>query len=248
MGLLRENIDHLRADGQQESPSYLIALNNLASLIEMAGDYRSSLAMFEEVVERARRHEGFPHAEYFRTNLGRSYVLNGRLDEARALLEDRAEQGEPSPDRRIEHARRALNLAEWSRRNGQPRAALEQVDAAIASLAMLQPESHAREGGAAVVRGLVLRDLGRVSAAADEFRRAIELLKRYNGRDANATLDAELQLADMLLRLGRVDEARALHARLTPLLPARFVEASPVRIQHAALARRLQAPGMVNPK
>ena len=249
MGLMRENIEHLRAGGQQESPSYLIALNNLASLVEMAGDHRASLAMFEEVVERARRHEDFPHAEYFRTNLGRSYVLNGRLDDARALLERTPEaQGEPSHERRIEQARRTLNLAEWSRRSGQPEAALVQLDAAIAALAMLHPESHAREGGAAVIRGLVLRDLGRIEAAAVEFRRAVDLLARYNGKDANATLDAELQLSETLLRLGRIDEARALHARLTPLLPARFVEASPVRLQHAALARRLQATSVASRK
>jgi eukaryotic-like serine/threonine-protein kinase len=246
MALMRENVDLLRKNGQQDSPSYLIGLNNLASLLETAGDHPTSLAMFEEAVAGAERQPDFAHARYFRINLGRSLMLNGRLDDARPLLETAIEEGEASLERDVERARRGANLAEWLRRSGRLDEALAQADAAVAAFANVYPMGHARQGSAASIRGLVLRDQGRLEEAAREFRRAADLLARFNGENANPTLDAELQLADMLDRLGKTDDARALHARMTPLLPARFLDGSPVRMQHAALGRRLQAHRVVN--
>jgi tetratricopeptide (TPR) repeat protein len=192
--------------------------------------------MFEEVVDGAERQPDFPHTRYFRVNLGRSLMLNGRLDAARPLLEAAVDEGEASHDRDIESARRSGRLDE----------ALAQADIAVTAFAKAYPSGHARQGGAASIRALVLRDQGRLDEAAQEFRRAADLLARFNGEDANSTLDAQLQLADVQHRLGKTDEARALHARMTPLLPARFVDGSPVRIQHAELGRRLQADRVVN--
>jgi serine/threonine-protein kinase len=111
MELMRENIELLRKNRQQDSPSYLIGLNNLASLLETAGDYPTSLAMFEEVVDRSTRQADFPHARYFRVNLGRSLMLNGRLDAALPLLETPIEDGEASLDRDIERAGVIVQIA-----------------------------------------------------------------------------------------------------------------------------------------
>ena len=241
MALMRENLALLRKGGQQDSPSYLIGLNNLASLLEMAGDHPTALAMFEEVVAGAQRQPDFPHTPYFRVNLGRSLMFNGRLDAARPLLEGATEDTAASHDRAIESARRSAHLAEWSRRSGRLDEALAHADAAVAAYETLYPAGHARQGGAASIRALVLRDLGRLDEAASEFRRSADLLARFSGENANATLESQLQLADVLARLGNADEARTLHARMAPLLPARFVEGSPVRKQHAELGRRLQA-------
>ena len=58
---------------------------------------------------------------------------------------------------------------------------------------------------------------------------------------ANSTIDVELQLARVLYARGNYDEARRLHARIEPLLPARFVETAEVRVDHAELGRRLAA-------
>jgi serine/threonine-protein kinase len=239
--LLRENVERMRASGQRDTPSYLIGLNNLASLLEQAGDYPGSLGLFEEVVAGSDRQPAFvQHQSTFRRNLGRSRMLNGRLDDARALLEAPVEEG-ATLDLAIERARRSANMAEWLRRSGRLPDALAAIDEARAGFARLYPQGHARLGGVALVRGAVLRDAGRLGEAADELRRAVEMLRRFAGAEANTTLDAELQLAGVLARLGRLDEARVLHARLAPLLPTRFVEAAPQRAQHAALARRLGA-------
>jgi serine/threonine-protein kinase len=137
-------------------------------------------------------------------------------------------------------------MAEWLRRSGRLDEALAGADAAVAAFDRVYPAGHARQGGAASIRGLVFRDQGRFDDAAREFRRAADLLARFNGEDANSTLDAQLQLADMLDRLGQTEDARAMHARLTPLLPARFLDGSPVRRQHEELGRRLQATRVVN--
>lgn len=173
-------------------------------------------------------------------------MLNGRLAAALPLLETPIEDGEASLDRDIERARRSAHLAEWLRRSSRLDDALESANAAVTAFATLYPDGHARQGSAANIRGLVLRDQDRLDEAATEFRRAANLLARFSGENANATLDAQLQLADVLDLLGRTDEARTLHARMTPLLPARFLDISPVRIQHAELGRRLQAARVVN--
>src|SRR5262249_46662450 len=51
--LLRENVEYLRAADQRDTASYFISCNNLASLLEQAGDYTSSIELFDETLKRA---------------------------------------------------------------------------------------------------------------------------------------------------------------------------------------------------
>ncbi|MFC4820280.1 protein kinase domain-containing protein [Dokdonella ginsengisoli] len=238
--LFRQNLDYMRARKQEQSPSYLIGLNNLASLLEQAGDYPGSLVLFEEVERRAST-DGTggdaPMLPMLRQNHARNLLLNGRFDEAYARLTTEIE----GADAAALNARRLLHLAEWMRRKHRYEDALRYLDQSSAAFAALYPEQHSSHGAVARVRGLVYRDQQRLDEAERELRSAAENFARTGSKDANPTIEVELQLADVQLSRGNVDEARELHARATPLLEERFVAQSVVRAQHAALGRRLAA-------
>jgi serine/threonine-protein kinase len=116
---------------------------------------------------------------------------------------------------------------------------MDYLQQASAAFAALYPPTHARHGAIARIRGLVSRDRGQLDQAESELRRAVDILSKSAGADANSTIDTELELADVLAARGSKEEARALHDRLAALLPTRFVEGSAVRRQHADLGRRL---------
>lgn len=240
--LLQQNADLMRANHQEQTPSYFIGLNNLASLLEQAGDYATSLAMFREVFDRALKHSALeedPRMPTYRQNLGRSLMLNGKLDAARVLLEVPIEGSADSMDLNIERARRLAHLADWMRRSRHYDEAMDYLQQAATAFAALYPPTHARLGAIARLRGLIQRDRGQLGEAESELRRAVDILANSAGKQANTTIDTELQLADVLATRGSRDEARALYDSLTPLLPTRFIETAAVRRQHADLGRRL---------
>ena len=103
------------------------------------------------------------------------------------------------------------------------------------------PSTHARLGAVARTRGLILRDAKRFDEAETELRQADSILSKSLGERANATIDAELQLARLLYARGNLAEARRLDDKIAPLLDSRFVETSDVRSEHAELSRRLAA-------
>ncbi len=241
--LLQENANLMRATHQERTPSYSIGLNNLASLLEQAGDNETALAMFNEVLQNAERQSATgtddPHLPTYRQNLGRSLMLNGRLDDARRWLEPPIEGNADSLNLNVERGRRLNHLAEWMRRSGRYDDALRRADESSALFATLYPADHPRQGSVARTRGLILRDQHRLKEAEAELRRAAGILSKGAGVNANATIDAELLLADVLAQLGRIDESRVLHQRIGPLLPERFVEGSETRRRHAEIAQRL---------
>jgi len=239
--LLRQNVDYLRAADQRDTASYFISLNNLASLLEQAGDYASSIEMFEETLHRAETHENDPHLPTYRQNLGRSLMLAGRLDAAWPLLNRDIEGGAESLDLNIERGRRLVHLAEWMRRSGRLDEAMRYTDQAGALFAALFAADHPRQGAVAKTRGLILRDQGHVTDAESELRRAIRILAAGIGKDANATLEAELQLAQLLAARGQRDEAGSLLTHIGPLLDARFVETAPARRDYGDLQKKLGA-------
>jgi serine/threonine-protein kinase len=242
--LMRQNINYLRADHQEGTPSYMICLNNLASLLEQAGDYAGSLAMFEDVMRDASRDPtaGLRLVTY-RQNLGRSLMLNGKLDRARSLLEAPIEDGGNSLDLKVERGRQLVHLAEWMRRSRRLADALAYADRAAEAFGAIYPADHPRQASVARTRGLILRDAHRLPEAEAELRRAVDILTRGVGRDANVTIETELALAEVLAAHEKRDEARAIHQRVGPLLALRFVDGAPARRDFALLGRRLEASG-----
>ncbi len=242
--LLRENVERMRAREEHDSASYLISLNNLASLLEQAGDYRTSLGMFREIHAKTTRADptgSNPRTPLFRQNLARSLLLNQQLDEAHALLEPEIEGSADSQDLNIERGRRLIHLAEWARRSGHPRLALTYADQSKAAFLAYLPPTHPRLGSVARTRGLILIDTKQLDQAETELREAVTILSKAPGPQANSTIDAQLQLAKLLHMRGKDEEARHLHAQIAPLLEARFVETSDVRIEHNLLGRKLAA-------
>ncbi|HEY6941438.1 protein kinase domain-containing protein [Dokdonella sp.] len=242
--LLQENVDLMRANHQERTPSYSIGLNNLASLLEQAGDYATSLAMFREVLDNALKQStetDDPRLPIYRQNLGRSLMLNGKLDAARVMLDMPIEGNADSMDLRIERARRFAHLGDWMRRSHRYDEALSYLDQSSAAFAALYPPTHARQGSIARLRGLVQRDRGHLGEAESELRRAVEILSRSAGPQANSTIDAELELADVLVVRGQREEARALYDAVAPLLATRFVDGSATRRRQAELGRKLGA-------
>ncbi|WP_300616498.1 tetratricopeptide repeat protein, partial [Dokdonella sp.] len=240
--LLQENLDLMRTNHQQDSASYVIGLNNVASLLEQAGDYAAALPMFREVLDKTTTQSDLadnPRLPLYRQNLGRNLMLNGKLDEARPLLEAPIEGHAESQDFNVERARRLVHLAEWMRRSHRLAEALDYADQGTAAFTALFPPTHPRLGGAARTRGLILRDQQRLAEAESELRRAADILAGSAGRDSNITIDTEINLAEVLFVRGKADEARALHTRVAPLLESRFVAKSALRAQHAALGKRL---------
>jgi len=242
--LLRQNAELMRANHDEDSASYLIGLNNLASLLEQAGDYATSSAMFAEVYERAvagSRAEENPRMPTYRQNLGRSLMLDGKLDAARKLLEVPIEGPADSLDLNLERGRRLVHLADWMRRTHHYESATAFIDQASEVFSALYPPTHARHGAVARVRGLILRDRGRLAEAESQLRRAADILSASMGREANATLETKLALAEVLFARGDRDAARALQQEITPLLPGRFVDDAEVRRRNAELGRRLES-------
>ena len=177
----------------------------------------------------------------YRQNLGRSLMLAGKLDAAWPYLSRDIEGGADSLDLNIERGRRLVHLAEWMRRSGRLDEAMRYTEQAGAQFAALYPADHPRQGAVARTRALVLRDQGHAVDAEAELRRAVQILAAGIGKDANATLEAELQLAQLLAARGRIDEAQSLMAHIGPLLGVRFVETAPARRQFGDLQRKLDA-------
>ncbi len=242
--LLQQNAQLMRADHQEQTSSYLITLNNVASLLEQAGDNGASQAMFRELYDRALKGSAIeenPRLQTYRQNLGRSLMLNGQLDEARALLEVPIEGPADSLDLNVERARRLAHLADWMRRTRHYESAMAFIEQSSEAFAALYPPTHARHGAVARLRGLILRDSGHPGEAESQFRHAVDILAASAGQQANVTVETRLLLAEVLLARGDRDDARALHDELAPLLPTRFVEGASVRRQHAELGRKLDA-------
>jgi serine/threonine-protein kinase len=237
--LLRENVDYLRVNGERDTASYFISLNNLASLLEQAGDYAASIEMFDETLKRAEAQGEDPHLPTYRQNLGRSLMLAGRLDAAWPLLSREIEGGAESLDLNIERGRRLVHLAEWMRRSGRLAEAMRYADEARTQFAALFPAEHPRQGAVARTRALILRDQGHTAEAEAELRHAVDILAAGIGKDANVTLEAELQLAQVLAARGARDEATALMAHIAPLLDVRFAQDAPARREFGELQKKL---------
>ncbi|MBO9663977.1 serine/threonine-protein kinase [Dokdonella sp.] len=242
IALMRETQELLRASGQRRSPSYSLVLNNLASALEQAGDFAGAQPMFREAFDLLKEQSEDPDSPslaVYRLNLGFNLLKNGQMDAALPLIAAPVKGSDDSRDVNVARVNRLFRLAEWMRRSHRLDEALAHTEQLAAALSTLEPPTHPRFGYLARARGLILRDGGHLAEAETELRRAAEMLSEKIGRNANNTIETELDLAEVLLMRGKVDDARALHQRMAPLLAERFVPQSAVRTRHLAMARQL---------
>ncbi len=228
--------------GKKEAAGYLIALNNLASLLETMGDYAAAEPMFREVLELAERDSTIvgPRLQVFRQNLGRSLLLAGRLDEAWPLLTPAISGDGQDTVLRSERMRQQFHLGEWMRRRGRYAEALDYFTQAEKAVALLPPEQQYR--GAVVMRsrGLALQALGRRAEAEADLRHAESMLRAAFGDDSPQVIEVRVDLAGLFVETQRPDEARPLLDAVAPSLNERFVDGAPARVRYHALRRALQ--------
>jgi eukaryotic-like serine/threonine-protein kinase len=239
--LFRENLEHLRAGGQQDSPTYSIALNNVASLSEQAEDFATAIPLFREAYERSLPQPGkpaSPRLALFRQNYGRSLLLAGNLEQAFPLLDAEIEA---SLEDDTERARRLMHLAEWMRRNRRFDQAARYVAGAEEAFRKTLPANHPRFAAVARQRGLILRDQRRFAEAEAQLRQAIAIFKESGTVLSNPLIDTQVHLAEVRLLQNDKSEARALLEPMAAPLAQRFVDGAPLRQLHAALSRQAAA-------
>lgn len=236
--LMQENVDLLRARGEDGTPSYLIALNNVASLHELTGNYDESIRQFEETYAIANAYEDAaadPRLGMYSQNLGRSLMLSGRLDEAWPYLDAEIPGGESDVSAVIiERGRRLLHRAEWLRRSGRLAEVEPMLDETVAVFSTVLPADHPRMGAVLRSRGLLAMDQGRAGDAAEWLRESLAIIEKAIGPDSNVAIETRLHLADAEYRLGHRDRARKLLAVSEPLVTKLFHPKSPI---HAELRR-----------
>ncbi len=227
--------------GKQEAAGYLIALNNLASLLETMGDYAAAEPMFREVLELAENDSTIvgPRLQVFRQNLGRTLLLAGRLDEAWPLLAPAISGDEQDAVLRSERMRQQFHLGEWMRRRGRYAEALDYFVQADKAVALLPPEQQYRTAVVTRSRALTLQALGRRAEAEADLRRAESMLRAEFGDDSPQVIEVRVDLAALLVETGRPDEARPLLDAVAPSLNERFVDRAPARVRYHALRRAL---------
>ena len=238
--LLRENVEAMRARGLIATPSYMIALNNLGSLEEHVGDYAASEALLREALQLAQAEDdaGSTRPDIYRQNLGRALLLAGRYAEALPLIE-REIVDDGSNDRRIARLRRLVHLAEWYRRQGELETASDYLDQAEKNLLANFGAEHARAGAVLRTRALLESDRGDFAAAQTHLREAMVATEKAAAADSNPMNELRLDLAEVMLREGKHDDARALVERARPGVLANFKPVAPARAQYARLATRL---------
>ncbi|RYD14091.1 MAG: serine/threonine protein kinase [Lysobacteraceae bacterium] len=240
VALLRENVEAMRARGMTATPSYMIALNNLGSLEEHVGDYAASEALLRDALRLALAEDdpGSLRPDIYRQNLGRVLLLAGRYDEALPLIEHEvADDG--SNDRRITRLRRLVHLAEWNRMNRRLESAADFIEQAQRNLLGNFGADHPRAGAVLRARALLERDRGELVDAETHLREAMVATARAAAPESNPMVELRLELADVLLRAGKRDEARTLVEQTRASLAANFSPAAPARALHAKLAREL---------
>lgn len=235
--LMQENLDLLRARGEQQTPSYAVIINNLASLHELTGNYQKSIPLFREaldlLVAAGSAVASDPRQFMYRQNLGRSLMLAGDLDAAWPLLAEAIDAIDADAFI-IERGRQALHLGEWLRRTGRFDEVKERLDQAEHLFASVLPPAHPRQAAVLRARASLAMDQGSPDAAESLLRPALTIYEGAFGEQHPNVIETRVALAQVLLLLQRGGEARTLVASCREHARRLYVAEAPI---HAEIER-----------
>jgi eukaryotic-like serine/threonine-protein kinase len=238
--LLNQNLAAMQARGETNTPSYMIALNNLGAMQDQIGDFASAETSLREALRLAEAENDPASArpDIYRQSLGRVLMLAGKLDDARPFLE-REISDDGSDDRRVARLRRLVHLAEWWRRKGNLDSATDFIGQAEANqLAVFGPE-HLRAASVAHGKAAIARDRGDLGAAETLMQRALDVASKGFGDQANQVIEIRVELADIQLARGEHEQALANLEGSRDSVAAKFKPGSATPMLFATLHDRL---------
>ncbi|SFN09721.1 serine/threonine-protein kinase [Dokdonella immobilis] len=238
--LLRQNLLAMEQRGETDTPSYMIALNNLGSMQDQIGDYAAAEPNLREALRLALAEHDPASArpDIYRQSLGRVLMLAGKQAEALPLLEPEIVD-DGSDDRRIARLRRLIHLAEWNRLGGRLEAAEDFVRQAEANVTAVFGPGHLRASSVARERALVERDRGDLAAAEVSMRRALQLAETGFGPESNPVVEIRVELADLQLRQGKQGPAAENLQASQSSVRSKFVPGSPTSVLFDRLGARV---------
>lgn len=218
-----------------------ISLNNLASVMENAGDYAGALRRFDEaiaIIGRADTSVGNT-AVMFQRNRLRTLALVGRYDEALAELtalleEERSTEGDGSVNYALTLWQRVI-LAREMRDPEHGEVLLDEVTRRLADL--ISPD-HMLFAHAHRLRAAFARMRGDLDLAAREIDAGIAGLEALHGLDVDAAI-AHAERAGINAARGRRGEARKELAAALPILREAVLPEEINRVAAESLARDL---------
>ena len=230
-----------RSDGA-DSPLVAIPLDNLGQVLRQLGRPLEALPHHQRARDLVERTWGVEHMQFGTAlnSLGTTLVALERQGEALALYERAA--GVYAAALGADHPAVAWplrNAAEALLTLGRPEEALPLFERALAIRQAAYGATHPDTAQSLTDLGLGHAALGRLELAERWLREGLTQ-SRAALEPANLGLaEAQIFLADLLVRLQQNEEARALYAEALPILRAAYAAGDP-RI--AAVERQLAAP------
>ncbi len=216
------------------------ARTNLATYQGASGDREGAVVQRREILERNRRVFGPRHATVAlsMTMLANDLRGLGQSAEAESLLEEAlAIQREAEGTRPEEHAWTLRTRGMVRAFSSRPELALEDYAAALDIHGYARGAANAEIGLLLRLRGDAHAHTGRLTDAEHNHREAVRVFDQVLGARHSQTIDARLNLSEVLVRLQRGEEALDLLAEVERTLDANGAAADHSSRQRVARVR-----------
>jgi eukaryotic-like serine/threonine-protein kinase len=226
-------LELLREAGETGN-TLLVSEANTAAMLETSGDYRRSEALLRGILARPQG-DTPAYREQFESNLARTLSLEGRHQEARAMLLRVREQARAG-GREATAVLAGFRLAQNALLAGQLPEARREIDAVAEPFLHDQPR---RRWYYRRMEGAIRAAEGQKAEALAVFR---ELEREGEALFGPQTLDVaqdRLEMAKVLADLGQSEEARRTLAAALPVFRRAVLPAQRARAEAEALAARL---------
>ena len=215
---------------------------NLGSLYESLGDYAKSETLMRHGIAGVEADSPDESAlDSFRGNLARTLMLRGKLAEARALIEQAlANIATREGEKGFAYAFQNFRLARIELLSGNPDAALQDLEDAYKTFDLLLPPEHMVRVQTNVLRGLIARASGDLSAAQQALETAKAAQVLLHDDDPIDLAVIRVHLAGVLLARGDVVAARRELDASRPLIETTLLPAAVERSEADAVEADLE--------